>query len=380
MLRALVLLWLAGACLRITLLAIPPVIPQIHDAFGLSQAAIAALTSLPVLLFSFAAIPGSWLVSRLGAARVVTLGLFVTALAGAARALSMDAGTLFATTFAMGAGIAVMQPALPAVVRDWLPQRVALGTATYSNGLLVGEAISASFTIPWVLPAVHGDWRLSLAIWSVPVVLVAVMSLSPPASRGSAVSGILSSRWWPDWRDPLTWSVGLLAGYASSLYYAVSAFLPDLVAARGEPARLGAALAALNWVQLPASFLMLAWGDRLTMRRAPFLALGALSLVALGGLLAAAGPWIVAWAGVIGFCNAFLLILTLAMPPLMARPGDVHRLSAAMLMIGYLCAFVVPIVGGLAWDATGRPEAAFVPLFAFGLASLWVAARLELRR
>lgn len=379
-LRALILLWLAGACLRLTLLAVPPVIPQIHGAFSMSQAAIAALASLPVLLFSFAAIPGSWLISRVGAARVVTAGLFLTAIGGAMRALSMETATLFATTFAMGVGIAIMQPALPAVVRDWLPQRVALGTATYSNGLLVGEALAASLTIPVVLPMVQGDWRLSLAVWSVPVLLVAVMSLSPPASRGSAASGILSSRWWPDWHDPMTWSVGWLAGYASSLYYAVNAFLPDLLAARGEAPLLNAALSALNWVQIPASLLLLAVGDRLALKRWPFLLMMTMSLASLGALVAMPGTWHVVWSGVLGFCNAFLLVLTLAMPPLLAKPGDVHRMSAAMLLVSYLCAFVVPILGGLAWDATRRPEAAFVPLAALGVFGLVVAGRMNARR
>src|SRR4051812_44895882 len=131
--KAFLLLWLAGACLRITVLAIPPVIPQIHDAFAMSQAAIGALTSLPVLLFSFAAIPGALLVARFGAARVVTAGLFIPAIAGALRGFSFDTAVLFAPTFAMGAGVAIMQPALPAVVRDWTPRRIALGTATFSN-------------------------------------------------------------------------------------------------------------------------------------------------------------------------------------------------------------------------------------------------------
>ncbi|HZZ90923.1 MAG TPA: MFS transporter [Usitatibacter sp.] len=379
--KALALLWLAGACLRLTLLAIPPVIPQIHAAFSLSQAAIGALTSLPVLLFSFAAIPGSLLITRMGAARVLTLGLFVTAAGGALRGLSTDAATLFASTFAMGVGIAIMQPALPSVVREWTPHRVALGIATYSNGLLVGEAISASLTIPFVLPLVHGNWRASLAAWSIPVFVVAVMSLRPPGSRepkrGNAAD---PRRWWPDWHDPLTWGSGLLAGYASSLYYATNAFLPGLLAARGRPELLNATLAALNWMQLPASFLMLAYGRKLTMRRGPFVVLNALSVAAIGGLVLMPGSAIVAWSGVIGFCNAFLLILTLAMPPLMAKPEDVPRLSAAMFLIGYLCAFVIPIIGGAAWDATHAAAAAFVPLGIFGLLTLGVAARLDFRR
>jgi CP family cyanate transporter-like MFS transporter len=380
-LKALALLWIAGACLRLTLLAVPPVIPQIHAAFSLSQAAIGALTSLPVLLFSFAAIPGSLLIARMGPARVLTLGLFVTAIGGALRGISVDAVTLFASTFAMGVGIAIMQPALPSVVRDWTPQRVALGIATYSNGLLVGEAISASLTIPFVLPLVNGNWRASLAAWSLPVLVAAVMSMRPPASHAAhpgATGG--SRRWWPDWHDPLTWGTGLLAGYASSLYYATNAFLPGFLEARGRPELLNATLSALNWMQLPASFLMLAYGRRLTMRRAPFVGLNALSLTAIVGLVLGPASATVAWSGVIGFCNAFLLILTLAMPPLMARPEDVPRLSAAMFLIGYLCAFVVPIIGGAAWDATHAPAAAFVPLLVFGLLTLGVATRLDLAR
>ena len=184
---------------------------------------------------------------------------------------------------------------------------------------------------------------------------------------------------WPDWRDPLTWGIGLLAGYASALYYAANAFLPDYLAARGRPDLLNAALSSLNWVQLLASFLMIAFGERLTLRRWPFLALGALSLLALTGLLTTDGAWLVAWSGVIGFCNAFLLILTLALPPLLAKPDDVHRLSAAMLLVGYLCAFAIPIAGGFAWDATAAPRAAFAPLIAFGVLSLLVAARLDFR-
>ena len=377
--KSLALLWLAGASLRLTLLAIPPIIPQLHSEFAMSQAAIGALTSFSVLLFAFAAIPASLLVSRMGALRVVTLGLFVTAIGGAVRGLSPGVAALFATTFAMGIGIAIMQPALPAVVREWMPaQRIALGTATYSNGLLVGEAISASLTIPVVLPMVHDDWRWSLAAWSAPVLLVALAFLRPAVAHHAAARAATSRRWWPDWHDPLTWGVGILAGYASALYYATNAFLPGLLAARGRPELLNAALSALNWMQLPASFLMMAYSARLTMRRGPFVAAQAVSLAAIAGLITLPGAAIVVCAGVVGFCNAFLLVLTLAMPPLMAKPEDVHRLSAAMMLVGYVCAFIVPIVGGAAWDATHAPASAFLPLLAFGVLALLVAARVDL--
>lgn len=380
--RPFVLLWLCGICLRITVLAIPPVIALIHQSFTLSQAAVGALTSLPVLLFSFAAIPGSLLVARSSAFRVMLAGIVVTGLAGALRGAG-DVTLLFAMTFAMGIGIAIMQPALPAVVRDWVPRRIALGTAIYSNGLLVGESISASATIPWVLPLVGESWRMSLAVWSVPVLLIAmVVWLLRPASGPSRTpaAGAAPRLWWPDWRDPLTWRLGLIAGYASSLYFGNAAFLPDYLAARGRSDLLNPTLAALNWVQMLASVAMIAWGHRLAMKRWPFVALGAVSVLALVGLLAMADEWIVAWAGVIGFCNALMLILTLAAPPMLAAAHDVHRLSAAMIAIGYLCAFVIPIVGGFVWDVSGVAPWAFAPLIAFALVAIVLAAGLEFSR
>ena len=174
--------------------------------------------------------------------------------------------------------------------------------------------------------------------------------------------------------------MGLLSGYASSLYFATNAFLPGLLEARGRPDLLNAALSSLNWLQMPASFLMIFYGRRLTMRRWPFLVLAATSLCAIVGLVAMPPASIPLFAGVLGFCNAFLLVLTLAMPPLMAAPEDVPRLSAAMLLISYLMAFGMPIVGGSAWDASHHPAAAFVPLLAYGVATLVIASRIDFRR
>ena len=68
---AFVVLWLFGICLRLTALAVPPIVPQLHESFNLTQAQVGALGTLPVLLLSFAALPGAYLIARFGAARVV---------------------------------------------------------------------------------------------------------------------------------------------------------------------------------------------------------------------------------------------------------------------------------------------------------------------
>jgi len=312
---------------------------------------------------------------------VMVGGIVLAGAASALRGASFDAATLFATTFVMGVGIAVMQPAFPSIVREWFPERIGLATAVYSNGLLVGEAISASLTIPLVLPMVGGNWRWSLVAWSVPTFAIALVAwmyarahereaAAPPARGGS---------WWPDWRSPLTWRLGFIAGGSSSVYFAANAFLPDYLRHLGRANLIGPALSALNWVQIPASFALLAFQRHLVMRRWPLVATGALATVAMIGVATASGAWIVFWAGIIGFCTALILILSLALPPMLVEAHNVARVSAAVFAIGYLCAVVTPVVGGFAWDVSGQPWTAFAPAGLFGPVVVVLAWGLRMR-
>ncbi|MGH8599579.1 MAG: CynX/NimT family MFS transporter [Burkholderiales bacterium] len=379
-LYTLLLLWLAGMALRITVLAVPPVIPLIHEDFHLSQTGIGVLSGLPPLLFALAAIPGSLLIARFGALPTLIGGLLLTAVASALRGMAPNVALLFGTTLMMGIGIAVMQPALPPIVRDWMPHRIGFATAIYSNGLLVGETLAASLTIPFVLPLVGGSWRSSFVFWAIPVLITAV--LVALRARGSSCSNTTvaparARRWWPDWTNPLTWKLGLIMGGVSSLYFGTNAFIPDYLHKTGRSDLIGSALTAINLCQIPASAMMLLWAQRLTRRRAPYAAIGVLSATGVAGLTLMPGAWAVVWSGLIGFCSAFGLILTLALPPLLADPDDVHRMSAAMFTIGYSCAVVIPIVGGFGWDATGIPAMAFVPAGVCAVIIVWLASTLD---
>src|SRR3546814_9511879 len=71
----LALLWWAGVNLRITLLAVPPVIPLIHEDLALDPVLVGALNALPILLFAALAVGGSRLIARIGARRALVVGL-----------------------------------------------------------------------------------------------------------------------------------------------------------------------------------------------------------------------------------------------------------------------------------------------------------------
>src|ERR1041385_3338666 len=127
-LTSLCLLWLLGTALRFTILAVPPVIPLIHDEMHMSETQVGILTGLPSMLFAIAAVPGSLLIARLGVATALVTGLALNAIGGALRGAVTDVAWLYAMTIMMGAGVAIMQVSLPPAVRTWAPHRVGFAT------------------------------------------------------------------------------------------------------------------------------------------------------------------------------------------------------------------------------------------------------------
>ncbi|MGA3403066.1 MAG: MFS transporter [Acetobacteraceae bacterium] len=373
------LLWLLGINLRLTILAVPPVLPLIHRDLHLNEKMVAALTGLPVLLFGIAAVPGSLLIARIGARRAAVAGVLLVACGSALRGVGPSVPMLFAMTAVMGAGVAVMQPALPTLVGTWFAARVPLATAVYANGLLIGETLPASLTIPFVLPLMAGSWRASFVWWSAPVLATAflVLCFTPHVEPHP---GRARARWWPDWHRLHTWQLGFMLGGGSALYFGCNAFLPDYLHAIGRADLLNAGLTALNTGQLPASFLIMLIGRRLVGRKAPFIVMSLVGLASLGGLLVRSAPVIIAAAGMIGFAAAFTLILALALPPLLARQDDVHRLAAGMLALGYTITFVVPYLAGAVWDATHISQAALLPGVVGALIVVAMASTFRLER
>jgi CP family cyanate transporter-like MFS transporter len=361
LLTALGLLWLSGAALRMTVLAVPPLLPLIHADLDLSETEIGTLAGLPALLFAAAAVPGSLIIARFGARRALIAGLLLTALASAARGAAANVAMLFAATIAMGGGIAVMQPALPPLVRAWLPDRIGFATATYTNGLLFGEIFAVSLTLP-LLPLADGNWRIAVALWGLPVVFIALLVGLLSASRSAAQAAAPRRRWWPNWRDPRIWQLGFLFGSVNSIYFSANAFLPEYLNHLGNPELIGSALSALNIGQLPASFLMLGLAERLQGRPFAYVSAGLLSLASVLGIMLMTGPWVVFWAGMLGFADAVAFVLILALPPLLSAPDDAHRTAAGMFTISYSCAVAIPIIGGLAWDASGIALVSFLPI------------------
>jgi len=364
-LLTLVVLWLVGVNLRTVILGVPPTLPSLHRALSLSYSAGGLLTSVPVLMMAAGAIPGAYLISRLGARRAVVAGLALVTIGAGLRGVFPSALSLFIFTVVLALGIAVTQPAMPSLAQAWFPSRIGRAIATYSNGLLVGEVIAASLTLPLLL--VPFGWPLALSAWALPagIVLALWLAITPPDPGTAPVS----PAWLPDLASGRVLRIGLLMGGASLVYFGMNTWIPDTLDARHAHQLIPLTLGLLNLMQIPVS-LWLAWrGDTMLGRRWPYALAGIGSVVGVAGYALAPVATAPLWAGLAGAASSLAFILNLGLPALLS-PSEVARTSGFMFTVGYGAAFFGPALGGVIWDWTGYFRFALVPMLVGSAAML----------
>ena len=346
LLRPLALLWLAGVMLRLTILALPPVLQAVEAELRLRGSDIGLLTAIPALFFALAAVPGAILIGRFGAIPSLLTGLSLNALGAAARGFAGGVIELELATSVMCLGVAIMQPAMPTLVREWTPARVGLATATYTCGLLCGEVLPAAWPFAPLLPLLGGGWRATLFQWSLPVLATVpmILLLRPRAAREHIRR---ESGSWPDWRDGTVWRVGLLLGAVNAAYFGLNGFVPGWLSASDGSDEIRPALLTLNAAQIPASLLLLFLLERVVFRRWSYVVAGTAMLAGSLGLAMGPAASAVAFAALAGFSLAWCLTLALALPPLLVDAKDVASISAAAFTVSYAIAVLTALLTGV---------------------------------
>lgn len=347
----------------------------------MSGTSIGVLSGLPMLLFAAAAIPGSVVIARVGALSAVLCCLLITAIAGALRGAASTSLELFAATIVMGAGIAMIQPAIPVIIRQWMPSRMGLGTATYSNGLMVGCLVPVALTLPIIMPIMGDSWRWCLAAWSIPVfsvfLLLAVFAVT---AQNQTVAVPSTSFSLSTFGSSLIWKIGLMFGGNNCIFFGTNAFLPAYLTDAGVPHLVTAALTAYNLAHLPGSLAVLMLADRIERRGWPYVCAGIAFIGGIIWLLSATGIWIVVAASMLGFVSGITLSTGLMLPPLLSSPSRIALTAAGMFTLSYTLAMIGMILGGVAWDLTNRSASAFVVLAFSALPLVFVTGTVDFKR
>ncbi|MBX5450195.1 CynX/NimT family MFS transporter [Thermogemmatispora sp.] len=375
------LLTLVGFNLRSVILGVPPVLPLVQHDLALSYFEVGLLTALPPLTLGASAWSLGLVIERLGEWTCVALGLLLLGLGAILRACWPSSVTLFGFTLLLCLGIVLAQTAVPSLARHWFPHQVGLVTALFSDGLIIGEALAAGLTVPLMQRFFGpGNWRASFIFWGVPalVLLLGWLALAPstplnwrrkpdqaPQPRAVRPSGQerrTAAEKKEAGRRVNAWHLGILLGGGSLIYFGMNAWIASYNAALQRAALTPLALGVLNTAQLPSSLLVTLFAQRLAGRRWPFIGAGLVCALSLIAWLISPPELEAVWVALIGAGSALVFTLGVALPALLAAPGEVARLTGMTLSLTYAVAFVGPLIGGALWDLFKLPALAFLPV------------------
>ena len=354
---------LIGLNLRPALAAIGPLTSAIQTDTGMSFSAMAWLTLLPVLAMGLGCFVTLKLRHYYSLKQLVQTSLGLLVIANGLRALditSLAQPMLLLTSLFAGIGIAVLQATLPVVIKSLAGDDSARVMGFYVSAIMGGAALAASLS-PW-LATDWLDWRLALAIWSLPALLALACwqqwsSQLVQKSSGKALHhGVAKRR-----------QASLIATFsmAAAGYVCILAWLPPFLLDLGFSAtQAGLLLGYLTAVEVAAGFIFPTLASKNLDRR---WVLTLVMLLSVSGFI---------WLALIPQWASILLPLTLLglgiggqFPMVMIVTMDHHpnaeqagSLVAVVQGYGYSLAAFMPLFMGALRDQLGQFELAWLAL------------------
>jgi CP family cyanate transporter-like MFS transporter len=380
---AAVALFVAAANLRPAIAAVSPLVDRIRADLDLSATAVSLLTTIPTLAMGLCAPLAASVGRRWGLQRGVLIGLAVVAVATAARGLGGTTWLQLCCAAVVGAGIAITQTLLPAVVKSRFADRAGLVTGIYTAGLGLGGAVAAGVSAP--LADAVDSWPVALASWA--LLAVAGIGFWSAAKgplrlahidgpKGPATTGL-------PWRSGLAWRITAISAGNSALYYCELAWIAPLLHDDGglSEARAGFVLTVMISIQVVAMLGVPALLGEREDKRFGLAVTTALTAVGFLGFAFSPGTGTWLWVLAMGVGHGGLFTLVLTLPVSASRDAaQAGRFAAMAFFVGYACAAVGPVVVGGLRDTTGDYRLGFGLLAAVTLLMLAPIARLSPRR
>ncbi|NBA96698.1 CynX/NimT family MFS transporter [Pseudomonas sp. R5(2019)] len=362
-----ILLVVIGLNLRPILSAVSPLLVDIRNATGLGFQGAALLTTLPVMCMGLVALASVRLEAVLGERRGVALGLWFIFLACLLRWCFGQSAVLLGTALLGGAGVALIQALLPAVIKRRFNTRVPLAMGVYSAALMGGGGLAA------LLSPVAADyfdhWQPGLGVWLIPALLALPLWLAMAERRTGRAHGGLGSF---VYRQRRAWLLALYFGLINAGYTSMVAWLPAYYLQLGwSVTQSGSLLAFMTIFQVLAALGMPALAQRRLDRRALLTISLLAQVVGYCGLIGLPGDLAWLWVALIGFglgaCFALSLILTLDHRK---DPREAGQLAAFVQGIGFLINAVSPWFSGWLREMSGSFVSAWVALVVVCLAMI----------
>ncbi|WP_435741979.1 MFS transporter [Nocardioides sp. SYSU DS0663] len=351
---ALALVVAIGVNVRAIFGVTPPLIPVISDDLALSATTASLLTALPVLAMAICAPLGHALSSRLGTDGAMIVMLVALSMGELSRLAIGSAVPLVVSAGLIGGALGVLSTLTPAFIAHHLPRLRGLATGIYSTSMALGVAVAAGTAQP--LAGGLGGWRVALALWGVPALLL-VAALVAARAKGAGMPEAAGPRVRLSLplREGRAWFVTAVYGVPMFLGFGVIAWLPSLFIEVGiSPARAAVNLVMFQVVQLLSMLTLTPLTDRSPGRRGVFATVMLTST--LGLLLLTIDPRALALPGLLlagfGIGGASSLALVKVQDEAVS-PQDATRLSSMAMLFSFTAGALGPFLMGSLKDLTG---------------------------
>lgn len=357
--------------LRPSITAIGPLVPLIRADLGISNGWAGFLTTLPLLTFATFSLFSAAIGKKLGNPQAILLALFILLIGSIIRVLG-GSDLLFIGTGLTGIGIVICNVLLIPLIKNRLPNKIGIVTASYSAGMTLTAAIASGISAPLAIDLGWG-WRGSLLSWSalilVGIILWAPQTKVPKPIIQTNINEIKINVW----KSRLAWQVSLFMGVQSLLFFTLVAWLPDMMITRGLSAvESGILVSTMQIIGLIGTFISPIVAVKFKDQIGIILVLGAMYILGFSALFIH-----VLWINFIGLTLVGLALgssISLAYTLIGLRTGNdkvTASLSGMAQSAGYYLAALGPILFGIAYDVFGNWNLLIYMMLAFSILFLF---------
>ncbi|MFD2201523.1 CynX/NimT family MFS transporter [Shivajiella indica] len=217
--------------LRPSITAVGPLIPLIREDLGLSNGWAGFLTTLPLVTFATFSLFSASIGKKLGNPLAILLALILILMGTLIRVLGR-ADILFIGTGLTGIGIVICNVLLIPLIKNRMPSKIGIVTASYTTGMTLFAAIASGVSAPLAIDLGFG-WKGSLLSWAVLLIFGIIIWIPQLRFKAAPRTFFGEEIKVNVWKTQLGWQVSLFMGVQSLLYFTLISWLPDMMMSRG---------------------------------------------------------------------------------------------------------------------------------------------------
>ncbi|MGE7840358.1 CynX/NimT family MFS transporter [Lysinibacillus sp. NPDC093712] len=345
---------LVGSNLRVPLTSAGSLIPLIRDDFGISNALIGTITTVPLLAFALLSPFAPKIANRIGMELTITLALILLIIGIAVRSFS-GIFALFSGTILIGVAIAMGNVLIPGIVKMNFPLKIGLMTGIYAIFMNLFGALGSGVSVPMASIGNFG-WQGALGIWGLLTIISLLLWLPQLSKRqkGEKVQVNVKNKKGSLWRSPLAWKITIFMGGQSLMFYTLITWLPDILNMKGYNSNTaGWMVFLMQFALIPVTFIVPVLAEKMKNQVGLSITTTILFIIGFAGLLQGNSVLVPFCAILLGIAGGSAFSLSMMFFTLRTSDGkEAAEMSGMAQSFGYLLAAVGPVLVGTLHDIT----------------------------